>query len=260
MALTDFLEALLEDWDNVEATLSVAELVEVHRRAHIAEPFGREKLGLQLNGDPADASGYLAQTLARRLPDDHPAWEELAAEPSRFQRSPATDRQLLGMQRLLVNARNGLTGPDAPANAVSDYLTDAAQSRIIADCFAWNAQSRIFEGALYLPGVEINFYPRFQFHVVADAAPWQVSESESSVAWLAGLEGGSSEEVRLSWGVHPRVLESREYLDPKSDPLGSIGWWLSINSWLGTEPAALLGTAREPEILPALAQLDNDSW
>lgn len=259
MALTDFLEALLEDWDNVEATLSVAELVEAHRRAHLAEPFAGNDPGLQRDRDPADASGYLAQALARRLPDDHRAWEELAAEPSRFQRSPATDRQLLGMQRLLVNARNGLTGPDAPANAVSDYLTDAAQSRIIADCFAWNAQSRIFEGALYLPGVEVNFYPRFQFHVVADAAPWQVSESESGVAWLAGARGDSPE-VRLSWGVHPRVLESREYLDPETDSLGSIGWWLSVNSWLGTEPAALLGTAREPEILPALAQLDNDSW
>lgn len=256
MALTDFLEALIEDWDNVEATLSVAERVEVHRRAHIAEPFAGGRLRIQPNDDPADASGYLAQTLAGRLPDNHRAWDELDAERSRFQQPPVTDRELSGMQRLLVKVRNGLTSPDASADAVSDYLTDAAQSRIIADCFVWSGQLRFLDGALYIPGIRVNYYPRFQFQI--SPAPWLSSDSET-VALLAA-EISDAPKVQLSWGVHPQVLESREYLDPESDPLGSIGWWLSVNSWLGTEPAALLGTAREPEIPRALAQLDNDSW
>lgn len=257
MALTDFLEALLEDWDNVEAMLSVAERVEVHRRAHLAEPFAWNKHALRPAGDPADAGGYLAQALAGRLADDHRAWEGLDAERSRFQRSRATDHQLVVMQRLLVNVRDGLTGPDAAADAVSDYLINATQARIIANSFEWRGEFQFLDGALYIPGAEANYYPRFQFQLAP--VPWLADDTEQTMAWLAASMTVAPE-VQFSWAVHPQVLNSREFLDPESDPLGSISWWLTVNSWLGAEPASLLGTARESEILPALAQLDNDSW
>ncbi|MFF0203717.1 hypothetical protein [Streptomyces sp. NPDC005017] len=65
--------------------------------------------------------------------------------------------------------------------------------------------------------------PSFQFR--ADALPWQV------------------------------VLEVNALLDSERDPWGAADWWLSDNTWLRTAPAALLGAARDGELVGAARSL-----
>ncbi|MFE1441814.1 hypothetical protein [Streptomyces sp. NPDC058739] len=65
--------------------------------------------------------------------------------------------------------------------------------------------------------------PSFQFR--ADALPWQV------------------------------VLEVNTLLDADRDPWGAADWWLSDNTWLRTAPAALLGAARDGELVGAARSL-----
>lgn len=52
----------------------------------------------------------------------------------------------------------------------------------------------------------------------------------------------------LAW---PVVLEVNALLGAGRDPWGVADWWLSPNAWLGTEPAQLLGTARESQVADA---------
>ncbi|WP_381561033.1 hypothetical protein [Streptomyces eurythermus] len=58
-------------------------------------------------------------------------------------------------------------------------------------------------------------------------------------------------------GVRPWrvVLEVNALLDVGRDPWGAADWWLSANAWLRTEPAALLGTARDAELVAAARSL-----
>ncbi|MET9735733.1 hypothetical protein ABZZ79_35430 [Streptomyces sp. NPDC006458] len=65
--------------------------------------------------------------------------------------------------------------------------------------------------------------PSFQFR--ADALPWQV------------------------------VLEVNTLLDAGRDPWGAADWWLSDNAWLRSVPAALLGAARDEELVGAARSL-----
>ncbi len=60
--------------------------------------------------------------------------------------------------------------------------------------------------------------------------------------------------------LHPTFARASERLESDRDPLGTLSWWMSPNSWLGTTPAALLGTGRQDEIEYAIEQLANDSW
>ncbi|MFI2505682.1 hypothetical protein [Streptomyces sp. NPDC018972] len=58
----------------------------------------------------------------------------------------------------------------------------------------------------------------------------------------------------LPW---PAVLEVNAILDAARDPWAAADWWLSGNAWLGTAPAALLGTGRE-RLLADTARLLTD--
>ena len=49
-------------------------------------------------------------------------------------------------------------------------------------------------------------------------------------------------EGTLPWLV---VLEVNTLLDAAHDPWGAADWWLSDNAWVGTAPAALLGTGND---------------
>lgn len=44
------------------------------------------------------------------------------------------------------------------------------------------------------------------------------------------------------------VLEVNTLLEADRDPWGAADWWLSDNAWLGTRPAALLGTGRDRQL------------
>ncbi|WP_318199502.1 hypothetical protein [Streptomyces sp. SCL15-4] len=59
-------------------------------------------------------------------------------------------------------------------------------------------------------------------------------------------------EGALAWRV---VLEVNALLDAGRDPWGAADWWLSANTWLRTTPAALLGTARDEELVAAARSL-----
>lgn len=56
----------------------------------------------------------------------------------------------------------------------------------------------------------------------------------------------------------PVVLDVNRILDARHDPWGAADWWLSENAWLGTTPAALLGTDRQ-SVLPGTARYLTES-
>lgn len=62
-------------------------------------------------------------------------------------------------------------------------------------------------------------------------------------------------EGTLPWLV---VLEVNALLEAGRDPWGAADWWLSPNAWLGTAPAALLGTDRDRQLVDTAGFLLED--
>ncbi|MEU3658299.1 hypothetical protein AB0E77_00830 [Streptomyces sp. NPDC032940] len=65
---------------------------------------------------------------------------------------------------------------------------------------------------------------------------------------------------QFSEGSLPRlvVLEVNALLDAARDPWGAADWWLAGNAWLGTAPAALLGTGGEHRLADTARLLLED--
>ncbi|WP_225632061.1 hypothetical protein [Streptomyces solaniscabiei] len=72
---------------------------------------------------------------------------------------------------------------------------------------------------------------------------------------LARLPRFQFAEGCLPWLV---VLEVNGLLDAARDPWGAADWWLAGNAWLGTTPAALLGTGQERRLADTARLLTED--
>ena len=259
MALNEFIDALSDDWDNVEPRLSMAKIAVLHQIIGTSAPPRSLR-----DAAPEAIAALIAEQLQSDLPPNHDAWDALAASRYRFEPrlAPSEDtRARLG--RLEFRIQQSLTSPEAPGNAVSDYLTDLAISRLITDAVVLQADVPPIDNALSLTVGGTRHYPTFQFTWVP-TNPGDLDRlrvfGPFRVAGPAAGRPTQESVVTYAARVHPLIPYSADALDAETDPAGCIGWWLTGNSWLATTPAELLHTPREQEIRHALDQLDNDSW
>jgi hypothetical protein len=69
-------------------------------------------------------------------------------------------------------------------------------------------------------------------------------------------------EFQFTPGGGPRsvVRAVNLLLDAAGDPLGTAGWWLSGNGWLGGQPSMLLGTIADHLLIAAAGAIGAQLW
>jgi hypothetical protein len=162
------------------------------------------------------------------LDDKHAAWGALRESNTRY----ATDPDVLPPDLVALRIRNhaeaALTRPTIVAEAQADTIVDTVRRTVLR--YGYVASDERFPGALSVTVNDQHVYPTFQF----DLNDRQL--------------------------LRPIVGAVNDQFGGDSDSLAALSWWLSPNAWLETFPAALVGTAREAEVLTAFEQLDSDSW
>lgn len=145
----------------------------------------------------------------------------------------SADRADLTYLQIGALAREAMASEWIAADAGADAVTEVVRRQILGHGYRLTPPGQQFETAPGLIGVQLDqgvAYPAFQF---AD---------------------------RELVHTHAALADVNEILAADSDPIGALSWWWSPNTWLGTQPAFLLGTEREPELAHAARQLYNDSW
>lgn len=173
-----------------------------------------------------DMPEFVFNVLAQHLDPKHRAWALL-------QKGGADDRRSSSeaMVRIVSSAQAALSDPDIEGEVATDALLEVAARGMASQGYAaFGLDAELPPGVV---AIELNgrrVAPAFQFETLDD------------------------------YVLHPTFARASERLDSERDPLGTLSWWMSPNSWLGTTPAALLGTNRQDEIDYAIDQLANDSW
>lgn len=220
MAIEDALQAILDDWAQVEPLLTVSELTE------LASVGWRTTRGAEPSGLEPERAVFAIVSAA--LPPAHPAWAALAARSG--------DGTSQGSQPILE-----LDLIDLASVALADPRSAADQS---ADELAEQSLRALLEAGVIPVGQGLE---------VPDT--WlSVQFGEQSV--VPAFQFASTDPYRQ----HEAVVALAGELCAQEDPAGAIAWWLTPNPWLAARPADLLGTEREPELAYAADQLANDSW
>jgi hypothetical protein len=224
MALADALRQIEQSWPDVEPRLTVAELYRLAEARHGRGPA------------PVEASEHVAatiiETVGAALPPEHDVWDALRASTRRYAPEPVVpvEESLLQLGALVDET---LLRPETWLDGLADAGSDWAISAIRDEGFVEAGEIPGLDapaGLLRVPAGDGMVYPSFQFRPEQPVQP------------------------------HQLIVPVNEHIGADRDPWGAAAWWLTGNRWLSARPADLLGTDREPEILYAAEQLDNDNW
>ena len=258
MAIVDALRALLQDWAVLEPRLNDQQLSFLARLSagqyepDVLGPFWilrddelRHSGGVGLDDPPtwgdAGSADEVLDALAERVfatfaltvGPDHPAWSAWRESPIRFS---IDQRPEIGdlLPAFGERAAAALSRREAEEDARADLLEEAVRRNVLRFGYAHiDGQQALESRAAEVPLIIVELNAQF-------AVPTFQLPSEE--------------------GTRRIVRDVNTVLQAWADPLGAASWWLSDNGWLGTLPAALLGTSREGEIALAADQLLSDSW
>jgi hypothetical protein len=224
MALADALRQIEQSWPDIEPRLTVAELYQLDATLRGRDP------GFVEPSEPVAAT--IVETVGAALPPEHEVWNALRASTRRYAPEPAVpvEESLLHLGALVEET---LLRPETWLDGLADAGSDWAISAILAEGFVEEGEipgSDTPAGLLRVPVGTRTMYPIFQFRPEPPIQP------------------------------HQLIVPVNDHIDADRDPWGAAAWWLTGNRWLSARPADLLGTEREPEVLYAAEQLDNDNW
>jgi hypothetical protein len=222
MTIADALLEIERSWPDVEPRLTVAELHQL--AAALRRP------GPELVGDNQDVAMVVIGIVTAALLSGQEMRDALDASSGPYTEELAVNVLL---RRLRGLADETLIQPATWIDAEADAGSELAAAAILANGVVDDARIRELEEPFALLGLPVEqgmVYPAFQFQPEPSLRP------------------------------HPLVAEVNERVDAERDPWGAAAWWLTGNRWLSARPVDLLGTDREPEIMYAAEQLDNDNW
>lgn len=230
--LTDAVEAIRANWDELYGLLDVPARREVHEILAEAE------------ADPETAAAELHALVKPFVPPGHPLRALLTPSGVRFGPAiepPATERPALlaALLPLRTDDAPRAPGPEAPPAgapapvAAPVYRPDQDDAWLLAEpSVDLPAQVLATDGFRHLirltDGQDTAHVPAFQLDPVTGAP-------------------------------YPVVVEINRMLSADEDPWGAADWWLGSNVWLNAAPARLLGTGADDALLSA-ARAETPEW